>query len=80
MFVKIVAVVAVICGIYTQSGTVVDVNRPDDIVLVETEDGNLCEFYGTEDWMEGDRIELTMHDNGTAMPEDDVIIRTIYKG
>lgn len=80
MFIKIVAVVVAICGIYTQSGTVVEVNHTDDSVLVETVDGNLWEFEGAEDWMEGDRIELTMHDNGTAMPEDDVIIRTIYKG
>ena len=80
MFIKIVAVVVAICGIYTQSGKVVDVNHPDDIVRVETVDGNLWEFEGAEDWMEGDRIELTMHDNGTDMPEDDVIIRTIYKG
>ena len=80
MFIKIMAIAVIICGIYTQSGTVIEVNRPDDIVLVETTDGNLWEFEGAEDWMEGDRIELTMHDNGTDMPEDDVIIRTIYKG
>lgn len=80
MITKFVALFLAICGIYTQSGIITEINRAEDTVIVESVDGNLWEFGGVEDWMEGDRIELTMLDCGTDMPEDDVIIRTIYKG
>lgn len=80
MITKFVALILAVCGIYTQSGTVTEIDRRADVVMVETTDGNLWEFSGVEDWMEGDGVELTMHDSGTENPEDDVILRTIYKG
>ena len=50
----------------------------DNSVTVEDTNGNLWDFYGTEDWEVGDGCSLLMDSNGTDNIEDDIIISTQY--
>ena len=50
---------------YSKASYVVALNYESDTVTVEDATGNLWDFYGCEDYMEGDIIVMTMDDNGT---------------
>ena len=70
---KIIALI--ICGMiafgfYTMSGIVIDTDT--EVVVVETSDGNIWEFYGTAEI--GDHVVLVMHNHGTADIYDDQIV------
>lgn len=67
--------------VYPDMGVVTDVNSETDIVEVTMFNGESSEFYGAEDWFEGDFVALIMSDNGT--PDyiyDDMIIDANYAG
>lgn len=73
-----------LCGImsgnmYANLTEVVCVDRSADVVTCEDYNGNLWEFYGCEDWYEGDLCNLVIFDNGTAEVTDDIIIRATYE-
>lgn len=65
-------------GNYALTTQVVAINRSDDIVVVEDGNGNLWQFYGSEDWEVGDCASLIMSDCGTAEIYDDEIISARY--
>ena len=67
-------------ALYPMTGIVVEVNYDEDIVSVEDFNGNIWEFYGCEDWMEGDVCALLMNDCGTAEVTDDEIVSVRYCG
>lgn len=55
--------------IYTRCGTVYGLEYAEGVVIVETPDGELWEFYNgrtTEDWEIGDGVKLTFADTGVA--------------
>lgn len=58
---------------YALTTCVVEVDRDNDIVTCEDSNGNLWEFYGCEDWQEGDCASLLMNSRGTASIYDDAI-------
>jgi len=58
---------------YALTCEVVEVDRENDIVTCEDSNGNLWEFYGCEDWQEGDCASLLMNDQGTPSIYDDAI-------
>ena len=58
---------------YALTACVVEVDRDNDIVTCEDSNGNLWEFYGCEDWQEGDCASLLMNDQGTPSVYDDAI-------
>ena len=58
---------------YALTTCVVEVDRDNDIVTCEDSNGNLWEFYGCEDWQEGDCASLLMNSKGTASVYDDAI-------
>ena len=58
---------------YALTTCVVEVDRDNDIVTCEDSNGNLWEFYGCEDWQEGDCASLLMNDQGTPNIYDDAI-------
>ena len=60
--------------LYPMSGIVTEVNREADTVAITTNDGNIWEFYGAEDWMIGDLCAMLMNDMGTAEITDDEIV------
>lgn len=66
-------------NLYIMETIVVDFEEASDLVVVETETGNLYTFYGIEDWELNDRCILVMDDCGTESIKDDEIIRTFYR-
>lgn len=66
--------------LYPLSTTVKSINTTTDTVAVEDYNGNLWEFYGTEDWEVGDRCSLIMNTNGTPSIYDDLIVSQKYDG
>ena len=66
--------------LYPMSGVVTAIDREADFVTVETQNGHMWEFYGAEDWMEGDVCALMMNDMGTAEVTDDMIVSARYCG
>ena len=65
---------------YPTCGVVVEVNYKNDLVVVEDFNGNLWEFEGCEDWLEGDIASMIMNDCGTPEIYDDEIITVRYSG
>lgn len=66
-------------NLYIMETRVIDFEEASDLVVAETETGNLYTFYGIEDWQLNDRCVLLMDDMGTENIEDDEIIRTFYR-
>ena len=69
-------------GLYPAAGEVVGTDVVDDLVYVETTDGNTWDFEadGVEDWEIGDKCALIFFDNGTEEIEDDMIVTARYIG
>lgn len=65
-------------NIYLSEGTVICVNSDLDKVTVIDCDGEVYQFYGSEDWLVNDKCILLMDDNGTDDIKDDIIISTKY--
>ncbi len=64
---------ATTCERYALTTCVVEIDRDNDIVTCEDSNGNLWEFYGCEDWQEGDCASLLMNDKGTSSIYNDTI-------
>ena len=60
--------------LYPMSGIITAIDREADTVAVTTNDGNIWEFYGAEDWCEGDLCAMMMNDCGTPVITDDEIV------
>lgn len=66
---------------YPMTAVVVSVDNPADIVTIKDCNGNIWEFFGTEDWMIGDICTCIMYDNKTPLTiYDDEIYNTRYNG
>lgn len=65
---------------YALTTVVEKVDRKKDIVTCMDFNGNLWEFYGTEDWQKDDIASLLMYDNGTPDIYDDIIVKSYYDG
>lgn len=65
-------------NIYLSEGTVICVNSDLDKVTVIDCDGEVYQFYGSEDWLVNDKCILLMDNNGTEDIKDDIIISTKY--
>ena len=66
--------------IYPETARIVEINREEDLVIVETFNGFLFAFEGCEDYCEGDAVSMIMDDNGTEKVFDDEIIMVQYAG
>lgn len=60
--------------IYVTSGTVYNANNLTNLVCVETEDGNMWQFYERE-FHRGEKIILLMDNQNTENILDDIIIK-----
>ena len=67
-------------GLYGLTTVVFNVSYSTDVVTVEDFNGNLWQFDGAEDWVEGDICTLIMNSKGTAEIKDDTIISVHYSG
>lgn len=65
-------------GTYVLRAQVVGVDNEADIVACVDTIGNVWEFYGAENWSEGDCAILTMDTNGTNTIYDDEIINVVF--
>jgi len=65
---------------YATCATVIEVDKENNIVTVEDFNGNLWEFEGCEDWLEGDIAAMIMNNNGTQYIYDDIIESVRYCG
>ena len=66
--------------LYPLTALVVDFDETQDVVICEDYAGNIWEFYGIEDWQEGDLASFIMNDNGTPTIYDDEIVSVRYSG
>lgn len=68
-----------LCGVasadlYPMTARVFKIDYTEDVVIVETYDGFLFAFEGTDGYAEGESVALIMEDNGTEKIFDDEII------
>ena len=62
-------------GAYVLRAQVVGVDEEKDVVACVDTVGNVWEFYGVEDWYEGDFVLLLMDTCGTQTIYDDAVLR-----
>lgn len=67
-------------NLYGLTTIVFNVSYSTDVVTVEDFNGNLWQFDGAEDWVEGDICTLIMNNKGTTEIKDDTIISVRYSG
>lgn len=65
---------------YPLTAVVVELNTENDIVVCEDYAGNTWEFFGVEDWIEGDIASMIVNDKGTTKIKDDEIVLVRYGG
>lgn len=59
---------------YILHAEIVEVNEKNNAVLCESEDGNLWEFFGADDWNTGDFVLLLMTTKDLNNPEENEIV------
>ena len=72
-----------LCGVasaelYPETARIFDLNYEEDLVTVETFNGQLFIFEGCEDYTIGDCVSLIMEDNGTESVYDDAVVKAEY--
>lgn len=65
---------------YPLTTIVTEINSKNDTVSIMDNNGFVWQFYGVEDWEEGDICSVIMNDNGTETIFDDTIVTTRYGG
>lgn len=65
---------------YPMTALVTEVNISQDLVTVTNANGLQYQFYGVNDWIEGDVASLIMNDKGTEIVYDDEIVSARYSG
>ena len=65
---------------YPLTTIVTEINPEIDVVSIADNNGFVWQFYGVEDWEEGDICSVIMSDNGTEDIFDDEIITIEYGG
>ena len=66
--------------LYPLNTVVQEINEKTDTVTCADYNGNLWEFYGVEDWQEGDFATMIMDTCGTTNIFDDEIVKVEYNG
>ena len=64
-------------NLYMIQSTIADVTN-DNIVVVETVNGDIFEFKGNGTWLVNDGVVLLMDNNGTTDVKDDKVIDVNY--
>ena len=65
---------------YPKAAYVAALDYDTNTVTVEDSTGHLWDFYGIEDWCEGDIVAMIMDDNGTPDVYDDKIVSINFSG
>lgn len=64
---------------YAKTARIVELDRENDVVVIEDNNGFLWEFTGCEDWEIGDSCACVMNSKGTETIFDDEIVKVIYE-
>lgn len=75
----IVALIAAV-GLCPITAKVTNLDYESDVVTVQMANGHIYEFYGCEDYCEGDYVSAIVWRNGTDVVTDDVIVAVHYSG
>ena len=68
-------------GLYPETAIIVELDRAENLVTVADVAGNIWEFYGCEDYYEGNLVRMLMYDGGTPNTiYDDEIVIVWYAG
>lgn len=65
---------------YAETGIVTQVSTTSDLVVFQTQNGNLFSFYGADDYEVNDMVSVIMDSNGTDEVKDDRVINAKYSG
>ena len=66
--------------VYGKLAVITDLDFNKDLVSVKDWNGQVWQFYGTEDWNIGDFVDLVFYDNSTENSiYDDIIIAAHYE-
>ena len=65
-------------SLYPDAMTITEISG--DLVTIESSTGNRFQFYGAEDYEEGDLVAVLMYSKGTENVTDDIILRVRYAG
>lgn len=78
----VIITVCVITGflhsVYPDAMTVTEIT--DDLVTIESSTGNRFQFFGADDYDDGDLVAVLMFSNWTEQVTDDMILRVKYAG
>ena len=75
----IIALITAI-GLCPITARITNLDRQNDIVTIEMANGHIYQFYGCEDYCEGDYVSAILWRNGTDVVTDDVIVSVHYSG
>ncbi len=76
----IIALIAAV-GLSPLTAKIVDLDRPNDVVTIETASGIRFAFEGCEDYCVGDYVSAILWKNGTPHDcRDDIIVSVHYAG
>lgn len=64
--------------LYGNTGEVIQIY--DNCMTIEDRTGNVWVWNDVEDWLVGDKLVMTISDNGTQTIKDDRIIKLTYIG
>ena len=78
--IKIIIAAILMNLIYPQTYIITEIDKANDLVTIETCTGYEYQFYGIEDYYEGDLVSCIMYTNGTETITDDVILTHRYSG
>lgn len=66
--------------LYPKTMTVVEVDRDNNLIVLEDTDGHLWEYENSDVWFKGDKAAVLMDMNGTTDVTNDTIIKLINQG
>lgn len=67
-------------GLYPATATVTGLDYENDLVTVENANGYTYQYYGCENYAEGDLVSMILYSNGTDDITDDEILMVYYSG
>jgi hypothetical protein len=76
--IKIIIAAILMNLIYPQTYIITEIDKANDLVTIETCTGYEYQFYGIEDYYEGDLVSCIMCTNGTETITDDMILTHRY--
>lgn len=65
---------------YPDCGLIIGFDFTADLVIYQTQNGNIFSFHGIDDFFVGDLVAVIMNDAGTPEVKDDIVVNVRYVG